>query len=112
MGAFDQSARYAAMAEYGFVLQRLRPLIGLPLVYRSWFPAKSVPLPGGPDRDADLVPVADDPARPDAPWLLVHEFQAQDDPKKPAVLQLEAMIFLVYAKDAERSGGGFRPLPV
>jgi hypothetical protein len=112
LGAFDQSARYAALAEPGFVLQRLRPLLGMTLAWRGWFNTRSVPLPGGPDRDADLVTIADDPADPDRPWLVIHEFQAQADPDKAVVIQLEALIFLCYARDVERGGGRFRPLPV
>jgi hypothetical protein len=112
VGAFDQSARYAAVAEPGFVLQRLRPLLDLTLAFRGWFNTRSVPLPGGPDRDADLVAIADDDADADRAWLLIHEFQAQADADKAAVIQLEAMIFLCYAKDVESGGGRFRPLPV
>src|SRR4051812_18083043 len=83
MGAFDQSAKYAATAEPGFVLQRLRPLLGLTLTFWKWFITKGVPLPGGPDREADLVAIADDPTavaddpkEPGKAWLLIHEFQA------------------------------------
>ena len=44
--------------------------------------------------------------------MLIHEFQAQDDPGKAVVIQLETLIFLCYARDTERGGGTFRPLPV
>jgi hypothetical protein len=100
------------MAEPGFVLQRLRPLLGMTLAFRGWFNTRSVPLPGGPDRDADLVAIADDPAQPNKPWLLIHEFQAQADPDKAVVIQLETLIFLCYARDVDRDGGKFQVLAV
>ncbi len=67
---------------------------------------------GGPDRDADLVAIAEDPVPTNQPWLLIHEFQAQADPGKAVVIQLEAMIFLCYARDVDRDGGKFQPVPV
>jgi hypothetical protein len=70
-----------------------------------------VPLPGGPDRDADLVAVADEQGGGSA-WLLIFEVQSSHDRDKPKVLQLEALTFLVYARDADRGGGEFAPLPV
>jgi hypothetical protein len=82
------------------------------LTFRDWFNTRSMPLPGGPDRDADLVAIADDPVKPNKPWLLVYEFQARVDPDKAVVSQLEAMIFLCYAKDLDRDGGKFQPLQV
>lgn len=110
MRPFDQSARYAALTEPGFVLARLAPLIGLPLTFRRWFPTRTVPLPGGPDRDADLVAIADAPGA--QPWLPIFEFQSQHDPDKPDVLHLEASVFRCHARDTDRTGGLFQPLPV
>jgi hypothetical protein len=112
MGLLDQSGRYAAQAEPGYVLARLRPLLGLPLEFRRWFSTRSLPLPGGPDRDADLVAVADDPGDAEHPWLLIFEIQSQHDPDKARVLQLEALVFLCHARDTDRAGGEFLPLPV
>jgi hypothetical protein len=108
---YDQSARFATTAEPGFVLARLRPLLGLSLTWRCWLPTKAVPLPGGPDRDADLVAVADEDKGKLA-WLLIFEFQSEHDPAKPKVLQLEALVFLVYARDTDRGGARFQPVPV
>ncbi len=100
------------MAEPGFVLDRLRPLAGLTLAWRRWFDTRAVPLPGGPDREADLVAVADEEEGAKRAWLLVFEVQSEHDEEKPRVLQLEALLFLVYARDADREGAPFLPLPV
>src|SRR5262245_41324164 len=112
MGVYDQSVRYAAKAEPDFILARMRPLTGLVLNFRRWFDTKAGPLPGGPDRDADLVAIADDTADSTKPWLLIFEFQSQHDPNKLKVLYLEAMIFLCHAKDTDREGGELLPVPV
>lgn len=112
MGVYDQSARYAATAEPGFLLLRLRPLLGLTLAFRRWFDTRTVPLPGGPDRQADLVAVADQSETEKPAWLLVFEFQAQHDPDKPRVLQLEALVFFCHARDTDRGGTDLLPLPV
>ncbi len=112
MGLFDQAARLATTAGPGFVLARLRPLTGLALVFRRWFNVKGVPLPGGPDREADLVAVADEGDSNESAWLLIFEVQSQHDEEKPAVLLLEASVFLCYARDPDREGRRFRPLPV
>jgi hypothetical protein len=45
MGVYDQAGRFATTAEPGFVLARLRPLIGLTLAWRRWLTTKSLPLP-------------------------------------------------------------------
>ncbi len=87
-------------------------MIGLVLLFRRWFNVKGVPLPGGPDREADLVAVADEPDEKKPAWLLIFEVQSQHDAAKPRVLLLEASVFLCYAQDTEREGGPFRPLPV
>jgi len=71
MGMFDQSARFATKAEPSFMLARLRPLTGLTLAVRRWFEVKAVPLPGGAEREADLVAVADEPDEAKPPWLLI-----------------------------------------
>ncbi len=112
MGVYDQAARYAAQAEPEAVVARLRPEVGLALTFRRWFSTRTVPLPGGPDRDADLVAVADDPAAMERPWLLIFEFQAQPDAEKAKAVHLEALVFLCHAKDSDRGGSGLLPLPV
>jgi hypothetical protein len=111
MGMFDQAGRFAMTAEPGFVLARLHPLTGLALVFRR-FNVKGVSLPGGPDREADLVAVADETDESKRAWLLIFEVQSQHDKDKPRVLLLEASVFLCYAKDTDREGGLFGPLPV
>ncbi len=111
MGVFDQAARYATVAEPGFVLARLRPLTGLTLGWRRWFDTRAVPLPGGPDREADLVAVCDEGGKAGPAWLLVFEVQSEHDEEKPRVLQLEALLFLVYARDADREGRRSCPCP-
>jgi hypothetical protein len=112
MGVFDQAARLATMAGPGFVLARLRPLTGLELIWRRWFNVKGVPLPAGPDREADLVAVVDETGSSKPPWLLIFEVQSQHDEDKPRVLLVEASIFLCYARDTDRDGGLFQALPV
>jgi hypothetical protein len=110
MGVYDQAARIATGTEPTFVLARLSPLTGLVLTYRRWLPTKGLPLPGGPDREPDLVAVADDQQA--RAWLLVFEMQSRHDEEKPEVAQLEALVFRVYAKDADRGGAKFLPLPI
>lgn len=112
MGVYDQAARYAAQAEPEALVARLRREIGLDLAFRRWLPTRSLPLPGGPDRDADLVAIADDPAAPNRPWLLIFEFQAQPDVAMTKVVHLEALVFLCHTRDTDRTGGEFLPLPV
>src|SRR5436853_569810 len=110
MGLFDQAARLAAIAGPGFVLARLRPQTGLVLAFRRWFNVKGVPLPAGPDREADLVAIADAADSSEPAWLPIFEIQAQHDEDKPRVLLVEASIFFCYARDTDREGGLFRPL--
>jgi hypothetical protein len=82
MGVFDQAARFAAKS-HPEVVPGLRLISsGLRLRFREWIDTRSLPLPGGPDRTADLVAALDDQARPDKPWLVVLEFQAQTDADK------------------------------
>ena len=111
MGLYDQSARYAATAEPGFVLVRLRPILGLTLTFRCWFDTKAVPLPGGSGRQPDLVAIADEVDAERLAWLLIFEVQSQHDPNKRKVVQLEAMTYLCYAKDPDR-GTDLLPMPV
>ncbi len=92
MGDFDQAARYAAQAEPDVVLARLLQESGLVVNFREWLNTRTVPLPGGSDRSADLVAAVDDPASPERPWLVVLEFQAQVDADKLDVTLEEVAI--------------------
>ena len=55
---------------------------GLSLTFREWIDTRTLPLPGGPDRTADLVAAMEDSTVPEKPWLIVMEFQAQVDARK------------------------------
>src|SRR5438093_458679 len=112
MGQFDQAARSAADLEAGYLLGRVAALAQLTLRFRRWFDPRTVPLPGGPERTADLVAVMDDPERPDKPWLFVHELQTRHEDRKPEVLLVETAIFACYAQDTDRQGGPFLTLPI
>src|SRR5688572_9955430 len=112
MGQFDQAARSAADLEAEYLLARVTALAKLTLRFRRWFDPRSVPLPGGPERVADLVAVADDPEKPDVPWLLVHELQTRHEERKAEILLAEAAIFACDAVAADRRGGPFLVLPV
>jgi len=57
-----------------------------------------LPTPGRRDRTADLVAALDDPAAPDASWLLLLEFQTQHDPEKPDVALEELANLRVNAR--------------
>jgi hypothetical protein len=92
MGDFDQAARYAARAEPDVVLARLLRESGLAVTFREWLDTRTVPLPGGSDRTADLVAAADDPTAAERPWLFVLEFQAQVDADKLDVTREEVAI--------------------
>jgi hypothetical protein len=92
MGYFDQAARFATHAEPDAVARRLLMPKGMLLRFRAWLDTRTLPLPGGPDRTADLVAALDDPAAEDRPWLLVFEFQAQVDPDKLDVTLEEVAI--------------------
>ena len=52
------------------------------LRFRQWQDTRTTPRPGEPDITADLVAALGNDARPDQPWLLVFEFQAEHDPDK------------------------------
>ena len=55
MGAFDQAARFAAQASPDAVIRRVLMPTGLTLPFREWLDTRTIPLPGGPKRTADLV---------------------------------------------------------
>lgn len=105
MGVYDQAARYATQAHPRVVVSRLLRPSGRVLDFREWLDTRTLPLPGGPDRIADLVAALDDPAAADRPWLLVLEFQAQEDPDKLEATLVEASVLRAYARRGpERRG--------
>ena len=61
MGVFDQAARFAAQADPEVVPRRLLASSGLMLSFREWLDTRTLPLPGGTDRTADLVAGLIDP---------------------------------------------------
>ena len=73
MGVFDQAARFATRAEPTVVVRRLLFPTGSALSFHEWEDTRTIPLPGGPDRSADLVAALDDPSG-GVPWLLILEF--------------------------------------
>ena len=78
MGVYDQAARYAATADPDTVIQRLLAPSGVRWNFLGWLDTRTLPLPGGPDRIADLVADLTDGADPPMRWLNILEFQAQD----------------------------------
>jgi hypothetical protein len=110
MGAFDQATKYAAKADPAFVHRRVGRIAGLAADFMRWFPTKGVPLPGGPERDADLVSLCK--AEAGVTPLLIWEFQSRHDPGKIAVLTLETMIFACNAGGAAEPGAPLLPVPV
>jgi len=108
MGVFDQAARFAEKADPGVVPERLLRSSGLVLSFHDWFDTRPFPLPGGPDRIADLVAVLDDPAALDKPWLMVLEFQAQVDEDKLEVTLEEVAILRSRARHGEDRKGKYK----
>ncbi|MBY0230770.1 MAG: hypothetical protein K2W96_15900, partial [Gemmataceae bacterium] len=95
MGVFDQAARYAARAEPGPVL---RHVLGEGVRQEGWFDTRPLPMPGGAEREPDLVPDIEDG---EGRALLLLEFQAQHDPEKLDITLLEAATLRVYARHGE-----------
>lgn len=108
MGVFDQAARYAAQADAGVVTARLLAGSGLALVFREWLDTRTLPMPGGADRTADLVAALDDPTAPDSPWLLVLEFQAQTDADKLDVTLEEVAVLRSRARHGDERSGKYK----
>lgn len=107
MGVFDQASRYAARADRGVVPQRLLEKSGLTLVSGGWFDTRALPLPGGPDRTADLVAILQDSSHPDKPWLMVLEFQAREDVDKLDVTLEEVAILRSRARHGPDGKGKY-----
>jgi hypothetical protein len=110
MGVFDQAACFATQVEPEALVQRLLASRSVPWRFREWLDTRSLPLPGGADRTADLVMALDDPAAPDRPWLLVLEFQAQVDPDKLDVTLEEVALLRSRARHGEDRQGRYRVL--
>jgi hypothetical protein len=108
MGMFDQAARFAAQADPSGVPTRVLTGAGLPLVFREWFDTRTIPLPGGPDRIADLVAALDNPVALDMPWLLVLEFQAQIDPDKLDVTLEEVAVLRARVRHGSEREGRYK----
>jgi len=78
------------------------------LRFREWLDTRTLPPPGRPERTADLVAALDDPAAPTMPWLLVLEFQAQEDPDKLDVTLEEVALLRSRARHGEDRSGKYR----
>jgi hypothetical protein len=100
MGIVDQSLKAAALAEPLFVVKNLGKLLGWNLTFRSWHNTQEIPLPAGPEREADLAVLCDCPEIEEA-ISVVLEFQAQINREKLKILLLEVTTFDVYVKDKE-----------
>jgi hypothetical protein len=108
MGAFDQAARFAAQADPNAVVRRVTEPVGVPMPFREWLDTRTIPLPGGPDRTADLVAAVDDPTG--QPALLVFEFQSRHDPDKLDVTLEEAGILRGHARHGDDRKGKYKVL--
>jgi hypothetical protein len=108
MGAFDQAARFAAQADPQAVIRRVLAPSGAALSFREWLDTRTLPLPRGPDRTADLVAALEDPAG--EPSLLLLEFQSQHDPDKLDVTLEEAGILRGHARHGADRQGKYRVL--
>jgi hypothetical protein len=108
MGVFDQAARFAAQAAPEAVVRRALTPSGVVAAFREWLDTRALPLPGGPDRIADLVAALEDPAA--GLTLLVFEFQSQRDPDKLDVTLEEAAILRCRARHGADRQGKYRVL--
>lgn len=109
MGAYDQAARFAAQADPEFVVHRVLAATGAALRFREWLDTRTIPLPGGPDRVADLVAALDDPTT-DHPALLILESQSRHDPDKLDVTLEEAGILRGHVRHGANREGKYRVL--
>lgn len=108
MGAFDQAARFAAQADPEAVVRRVLVPTGVSPSFREWLDTRTIPLPGGPDRTADLVAALDAPTG--QPVLLVFEFQSRHDPDKLDVTLEEAGILRGHARHGDDRRGKYKVL--
>lgn len=109
MGDFDRAARSAARADPDAVVRRLLAPAGADWRFREWLDTRTVPLPGGSDRIADLVAALDDPSS-GPPTLLILEFQARHDPEKLDATLEEAATFRVRTRHGDDGKGKYRVL--
>ncbi len=82
--------------------------VAVPLLFREWLDTRTIPLPGGPDRTADLVAAVDDPTG--QPSLMVFEFQSRHDPDKLDVTLEEAGILRGHARHGAGRKGKYKVL--
>jgi len=108
MGAFDQAARFATQADPDATMRRVLAPTGVALLFREWLDTRTIPLPGGPNRTADLVAALDDPAG--QPALVVFEFQSRHDPDKLDVTLEEAGILRGHARHGDDRKGKYKVL--
>jgi hypothetical protein len=108
MGDFDQAARFAAQAAPEAVVPRVLAQRGVALGFRDWLDTRTLPLPGGSERIANLVAALEDPA--DGLALLVFEFQSQHDPDKLDVTLEEVGILRCRARHGTDRQGKYRVL--
>jgi hypothetical protein len=108
MGVFDQAARFAAQVDPEAVVRRVLAPSGAAFSFREWLDTRTIPLPGGPDRTADLVAALEDQAGMAS--LLVFEFQSQHDPDKLDVTLEEAGILRGHARHGADRQGKYRVL--
>ena len=108
MGVFDQAARFAAQADAEVVPRRLLADSGLALSFREWLDTRTLPLPGGAHRTADLVAAMSGVGAADKPWLIVLEFQAQVDADKLDVTLEEVAILRSRVRHGEDRKGKYK----
>jgi len=96
MNVFDQSARYAAQADPVVVPHRLTHNTGVSVTWLEWLDTRTVALPGGAERIADLVALLSDQSK--RLWLQVLEFQAQVDLDKLDVTFEEVALLRARAR--------------
>lgn len=106
MGVFDQAARYAAHAEPAAVIARLLPSEPV-RAFREWLDTRTLPLPGGPDRAADLVAALEPESDPS---LLVLEFQSRHDADKLDTSLEVAGVLRARARHGPNREGRYRVL--
>jgi hypothetical protein len=112
MGDFDQAARWAAEACVGAVLERLGREAGVELRFVGWSPERPTTKPGDPERSADHVLVASEEGKPEAPWLLVFEFQSEHEEDKLDDVLLEVAQLRVRKRHGPLADRKYRVLPV
>ena len=89
MGIFDQASRFATFAEPIAPLKRLCRDFSLRIQFREWIDSRTTPLPGDRDRTADRVAAVSDGDTSQL-WILLQEFQAQENADKLEITLIEA----------------------